>query len=118
MATLGSKEYDNVNSNRYYPVITDNNNDRKNKFRENNNMFSKQYQIPKKSNENIRLMTFNVQSWVDLDNVDRRKEINDLLENIQPDIVCMQEILWGQKGTTKSIDLRDVFTNYKIVSFC
>ncbi len=49
------------------------------------------YSLPGKNKESIRFMTYNVHAFRSADNVDKRENIKKLIEEINPDILCLQE---------------------------
>lgn len=43
----------------------------------------------------LRIMTWNVRSWSNLDEAPTFDEINKVIRDIDPDIVCLQEVIYG-----------------------
>jgi endonuclease/exonuclease/phosphatase family metal-dependent hydrolase len=72
----------------------------------------------------LRIMTWNVRYWTNIDDLPRIMECSDVIKTISPDIVCLQESTVGyskyypKNVHNKPIDIRQYLDDYELISFC
>lgn len=80
--------------------------------------------VDKKNNNLIRIMTWNVRYFTDYNNKPTIEKIANVINDINPDIVCLQEATVGYSskyykvGTKKAIDIRLHLKNYELITSC
>lgn len=100
---------------RIYPIIGDTVDELKKKYKQNIKIYE-----PNKSNvkdkvkEAIRIMSYNVHFWTDVDENENLDNICNTILELQPDIVCLQEV----KATTIYTSKHKILDDYEILSFC
>jgi hypothetical protein len=79
--------------------------------------------IKKNVDDKIRIMSWNVRYFTDVNNNPTIDKISDVIKEISPDILCLQEATMGHSeyypvGTKYHTDIRDYLLDYELISFC
>lgn len=100
---------------RIYPIIGDTVDELKKKYLDNIKNYESHKKIVSNKHENsIRIMSYNVHFWTDVNEKDNLVKICDTILELQPDIVCLQEV----KATTIYTSKHKLLDEYEILSFC
>jgi len=102
-------------SKREYPSIGYTIDDLKKQYLNNIIKYEPQKKIVSDKHKNsIRLMSYNVHFWTDVHEKDNLIKICNTILELQPDIVCLQEVLASTIYTSK----HNLLDEYEILSFC
>lgn len=89
----------------------------------NNNLDSEKYSKNSKNQANLRLMSWNVRYYTDINNNPTIDKIAEVINKLKPDILCLQEATVGHNhyypvGTKYHTDLRVYAPDYILLSSC
>lgn len=72
-----------------------------------------------KPDDKIRIMTWNVRYWTQINNSPSISSITRTIDELSPDILCLQEVTVGHnKYYEKNINIGAELPNYELVSMC
>lgn len=74
----------------------------------------------KREYNNLRIMSWNVRYWTDVNNKPSIQNIAEVIREIDPDIVCLQEATFGMSKhyPDAPVDIREYLPEYTLSTFC